>query len=181
MLHYTITSRDSIMLFWCPGAGCAFMQWHEHPTQASWNESHFPWPARNYSAERTEYQFVQLQLNSDSHTCAHYYEHAHALPFDVSISVAYFHGFLLHWWTVIHSKHLFLQPFMTLLIFCFTISFYQLSYCKCHASQTNFSFLFINADLHYPLDRIVHKLVDWKYLSHDNRTVLRNDTMLFTC
>ena len=28
-------------------------------------------------------------------------------------------------------------------IFCFTISFYQLSYCKCHVSQTKFSFLFI--------------------------------------
>ena len=32
---------------------------------------------------------------------------------------------------------------MTLLIFCLTISIYQLSYCKRHASQTNFSFLFI--------------------------------------
>ena len=68
---------------------------------------------------------------------------AHALPFDVSISVAHFNGILLHWWRVIHLKHLFLQPFMTLLIFGFTISFYQFSYCKCHASETNFSFLFI--------------------------------------
>ena len=94
------------------------MQWLKHPMQAVWNENHFS--ARNYSAKRTEYQF-QLYLNSDFHVCACYYVHTHMLPFDVSISVVCFNGFLLHWWRVLHPKHLFLQPFLTLDILFYNI------------------------------------------------------------
>ena len=42
------------------------------------------------------FSFISRVTCTVLHVCARYYVHAHALPFDVSISVAYFNGFLLH-------------------------------------------------------------------------------------